>query len=72
MGHWAGSDHMTVVDTPRGSRDRPSMYSCHAVDDDSGEVACGAVAASHLTHLDRPWEKLPAGYKCRACLRAVP
>jgi hypothetical protein len=47
------------------------MYSCHAVDDDSGEVACGAVAASHLTHLDRPWENLPAGYKCRACLRAL-
>jgi len=47
------------------------MYSCHAVDDESGEVACGALEASPLTRLDRPWENLPVGYKRRLCLDAA-
>ena len=85
MGFWAGIDPRDIhaVDEtahPGGSkftrasrtRMQEAGHSIHAVNETTGEAACGTVDVATLTRLPRAWELWPPLAKCRACHAAAP
>jgi hypothetical protein len=85
MGYWAGIDprDITPVDEtahPAGSKFKPASgtrmqeaeHSIHAVDESTGEAACGTVEVATLTRLPRSWNLWTPLAKCRACHAAAP